>query len=150
MAIYDCTTPAQAEVYIRAANRTRLAGQAMPLLTKWTEQESSFVAPASPTLSHRNEIKWLDIGLAGVEGLEPPTPGFGDREDQSRPVLLHVDQCGFSALHKAHGAARCCLIPAGCVQFGSKIGSNRCSLAWAHYHFDNAAIDVTVPEPGST
>jgi integrase len=48
MAIYDWATPAQAEVYIRAANRSRLAGQAMPLLTKWTEQESSFVAPASP------------------------------------------------------------------------------------------------------
>jgi integrase len=54
MAIYDWSTPAQAEVYIRAANRTRLAGQAMPLLTKWTEQESSFVAPANLTLSHRN------------------------------------------------------------------------------------------------
>jgi integrase len=48
MAIYDWSTPAQAEVYIRAANRTRLAGQAMPLLEKWTEGESSFVAPASP------------------------------------------------------------------------------------------------------
>jgi integrase len=53
MAIYDWSTPAQAEVYIRAASRTRLAGQAMPLLTKWTERESSFVAPASPALSHR-------------------------------------------------------------------------------------------------
>lgn len=54
MAIYDWSTPGQAEVYIRAANRTRLAGQAMPLLTKWTEGESSFVAPASPALSHRS------------------------------------------------------------------------------------------------
>jgi integrase len=54
MAIYDWSTAAQAEVYIRAANRTRLAGQAMPLLVKWTEQESSFVAPASPALSHRS------------------------------------------------------------------------------------------------
>ena len=53
MAIYDWSSPSQAEVYTRAANRTRLAGQAMPLLTKWTEQESSFVAPASPALSHR-------------------------------------------------------------------------------------------------
>jgi hypothetical protein len=57
MAIYDWSTPAQAEVYIRAANRTRLAGQAMLLLAKWTERESSFVAPASPALSHQNEIK---------------------------------------------------------------------------------------------
>lgn len=32
MAIYDWSTPGQAEVYIRAANRTKLAGQAMPLL----------------------------------------------------------------------------------------------------------------------
>jgi integrase len=54
MAIYDWSTPAQAEVYIRAANRTRLAGQAMPLLAKWTEGESSFVAPASTALSHRS------------------------------------------------------------------------------------------------
>jgi integrase len=57
MAIYDWSTPAQAEVYIRAANRSRLAGQAMRLLAKWTEQESSFVSPASPTLSHLSEIK---------------------------------------------------------------------------------------------
>jgi hypothetical protein len=57
MAIYDWSTPAQAEVYIRAANRTRLAGQAMPLLSKWTEQECSFVSPASPSLSHLSEIK---------------------------------------------------------------------------------------------
>jgi integrase len=57
MAIYDWSTPSQAEVYIRAANRTRLAGQAMPLLAKWTEQESSIVAPDSPTLSHPREIK---------------------------------------------------------------------------------------------
>jgi integrase len=54
MAIYDWSTPGQAEVYIRAANRSRLAGQAMPLLGKWTEQESSFVAPTSPALSHRS------------------------------------------------------------------------------------------------
>jgi hypothetical protein len=47
MAISDWSTPAQAEVYFRAANWTRLAGQAMPLLAKWTEQESPFVAPAS-------------------------------------------------------------------------------------------------------
>jgi hypothetical protein len=53
MAIYDWSTPAQAEVYTRAANRTLLAGQAMPLLTKWTEQESSFVAPDGSALSHR-------------------------------------------------------------------------------------------------
>jgi hypothetical protein len=39
---------------IRAINRTKLAGQAMPLLTDWTEREPSFVAPASPTLSHRS------------------------------------------------------------------------------------------------
>ena len=57
MAIYDWSTPAQAEVYIRAANRIRLAGQAMPLLAKWTEGESSLFAPASPTLSHPNEFK---------------------------------------------------------------------------------------------
>lgn len=54
MAIYDWSTPVQAEVYIRAANRTKLAGQAMPLLAKWTEQELSFVAPASSALSHRS------------------------------------------------------------------------------------------------
>lgn len=52
MAIYDWATPGQAEVYFRAANRTRLAGQAMPLLTKWTEQELSFVALGGPALSH--------------------------------------------------------------------------------------------------
>jgi hypothetical protein len=59
MAIYDWSTPAQAEVYIRAANRTRLANQAMPLLAKWMDRtgivlyrtcQSSFVAP------ERNQI----------------------------------------------------------------------------------------------
>ena len=34
MAIFDWSTPAQAEVYTRAANRKRLTAQAMPLLTK--------------------------------------------------------------------------------------------------------------------
>ena len=29
--------------------------------------------------------------LAGVEGLEPPTPGFGDREDQYLAVWWRVD-----------------------------------------------------------
>jgi integrase len=67
MAIYDWSTPAQAEVYIRAANRTRLARQAMPLLAKWTEQESSQSA-----LSHR--LKYLEKlrPLAGVEGVQHP------------------------------------------------------------------------------
>jgi hypothetical protein len=33
-----------------------------------------------------------------VEGLEPPTPGFGVREASSRPVLPNNDQPGFSAV----------------------------------------------------
>ena len=53
MAIYDWSTPGQAEVYIRAVNRTRLAGQAMPLLTEWTEQEIAFASPSVVTPSHR-------------------------------------------------------------------------------------------------
>jgi integrase len=54
MAIYDWSTPSQAAVYTRAANRKRMAGQAMVLLTKWTEQEPLLVAPDSPALSHRS------------------------------------------------------------------------------------------------
>jgi integrase len=34
MAIYDWSSPQQAETYTRAADRTRLAGRAMPLLAK--------------------------------------------------------------------------------------------------------------------
>jgi hypothetical protein len=49
MAIYDWSTPAQAEVYFRAANRSRLAGQATPLLAKWTEHDL--------LLSYLKEIK---------------------------------------------------------------------------------------------
>ncbi len=54
MAIFDWATPSQAEPYIRAANRKRMAGQAMALLAGWTQQEPSFVAPTGPTLSHRS------------------------------------------------------------------------------------------------
>jgi integrase len=61
MAIYDWSTPAQAEPYIRAANRKRMARDAMPLLTAFasemhesrTEPEPTFVAPPVPALSHR-------------------------------------------------------------------------------------------------
>ncbi len=61
MAIYDWSSPAQAEQYIRAANRKRMAHDAMPLLNAFatemhgtgTEAEPSFVAPAPPALSHR-------------------------------------------------------------------------------------------------
>jgi integrase len=60
MAIYDWSSPAQAEPYIRAANRKRMAQEAMPLLNAFatemhgtgTEPEPSFVAPALPALSH--------------------------------------------------------------------------------------------------
>jgi integrase len=61
MAIYDWSTPAQAEPYIRAANRKRMARDAMPLLTAFasemheprTEPEPIFVAPPLAALSHR-------------------------------------------------------------------------------------------------
>jgi len=87
MAIYDWATPGQAEPYIRAANRKRMANDAMPLLEFFSRQmneagtarEPTFVSPATPALSHRNEIIGLAGEMAGVEGLEPPTPGFGDR-----------------------------------------------------------------------
>ena len=32
-----------------------------------------------PTLGKAFVYQGLDLGMAGVEGLEPPTPGFGDR-----------------------------------------------------------------------
>jgi integrase len=62
MAIYDWSSPAQAEPYIRAANRKRMANDAMPLLTAFsremdgsrTSAEQSFVAPPASALSHRN------------------------------------------------------------------------------------------------
>jgi integrase len=62
MSIYDWSSPAQAEPYIRAANRKRMARDAMPLLNAFatemhgtgTEPEPSFVAPALPALSHRS------------------------------------------------------------------------------------------------
>jgi hypothetical protein len=87
MAIYDWSTPAQAERHICAATRKQMANDAMPFLTAFsremdglrTSAEQSFVAPAAPALSHRNYINHLTADLAGVEGLEPPTPGFGDR-----------------------------------------------------------------------
>jgi hypothetical protein len=61
MAVFDWTTPAQAKVYMEAANRKRMANDAMPLLTHFsramygsrTLPEPSFVAPAMPALSHR-------------------------------------------------------------------------------------------------
>jgi integrase len=62
MAVFDWATPAQAEPYIRAANRKSMARDAMPLLTHFSRQmdgsrtlpEPSFVAPPLPALSHRS------------------------------------------------------------------------------------------------
>lgn len=51
MAIYDWRTPGQAEVYIRKANRKKLAGDAMPLLTVGPldqSKNSKSVSPANP------------------------------------------------------------------------------------------------------
>ena len=87
MAVFDWATPGQAEPYIRAANRKRMANDAMPLLGFFGErmneigsdQEPSFVSLGTPVLSHPNKISDFTHGVAGVEGLEPPTPGFGDR-----------------------------------------------------------------------
>jgi integrase len=61
MAVFDWTTSAQAKVYTEAANRKRMANDAMPLLTHFsramdasrTLPEPSFVAPGIPALSHR-------------------------------------------------------------------------------------------------
>jgi integrase len=62
MAIFDWATPGQAEPYIRAANRKRMANDAMPLLEFFSQQmneagtasEHTLVAPANPALSHRS------------------------------------------------------------------------------------------------
>lgn len=62
MAVFDWTTSAQAKVYTEAANRKRMANDAMPLLSHFsramdgsgTLPEPSFVAPNAPALSHRS------------------------------------------------------------------------------------------------
>jgi hypothetical protein len=62
MAIFDWSSPAQAAVYTRAANRKLMANDAMPLLAHFsramdgsrTLPEPSFVAPNAPALSHRS------------------------------------------------------------------------------------------------
>jgi len=62
MAVFDWATPAQAEPYFRAANRRQMANDAMQLLVHFSREmdvsrtlaEPSFVAPATPALSHRS------------------------------------------------------------------------------------------------
>jgi integrase len=77
MAVFDWATPGQAEPYIRAANRKRMANDAMPLLSFFGErmneigsdQEPSFVSLDASVLSHPNKISDFSGGVAGVEVL---------------------------------------------------------------------------------
>jgi hypothetical protein len=40
----------------------------------------------------------VDLALAGVEGLEPPTPGFGGREALFGLILANISKFDFSGV----------------------------------------------------
>jgi hypothetical protein len=82
MAMFDWTTESMAEVDTRAAEKKRLAGQAMFLI--WLDRNGNENCRADlPGAVAPREIsevvQVLANRLAGVAGLEPATPGFGDR-----------------------------------------------------------------------
>ena len=79
MAIFDWKTPGQARTSIqrRPGGKSWLAARWRSL--KRTLIRTSIVAPTILRLSHLSKINRLGKRVAGVEGLEPPTPGFGDR-----------------------------------------------------------------------
>jgi hypothetical protein len=78
MAMFDWSTISQAEVYTKAADRKRMAGEAMGLInldqTTNNDCRNLIVAPKIST-GNQSGMKQM----AGVAGLEPATPGFGDR-----------------------------------------------------------------------
>jgi hypothetical protein len=43
------------------------------------QRECRFPTEIFEQLHHQKKINYFASSLAGVEGLEPPTPGFGDR-----------------------------------------------------------------------
>jgi len=76
-----------------------------------------------PTLTKLLETQEQFLELAGVEGLEPPTPGFGDRGGSSPHIIWCAKPCEFIGLPAARCAMRSCGVPVGLREFGSKIGS---------------------------
>lgn len=78
MAMFDWSTISQAEVYIREADCKRMAGEAMGLINLDQNRNgdclTTIVAPKISALNQHDRRH-----MAGVAGLEPATPGFGDR-----------------------------------------------------------------------
>jgi hypothetical protein len=76
--MFNWSTISQAEVYTKAADRKRMAGEAMGLInldqTTNNDCRTLIVAPKTSL-----ENQWDMDRMAGVAGLEPATPGFGDR-----------------------------------------------------------------------
>jgi hypothetical protein len=77
MAMFGWDSPRMAEVYTRAAEQKRLAGGALFLITLERGNDDCRTPAGAPKLSMSNQQDRKQ--MAGVAGLEPATPGFGDR-----------------------------------------------------------------------
>ena len=79
MASFDWRTPGQAKVYTDAADRKRLAGKGIGLLDADRNENADCRTENSGSVAPEENPGLNPPRVAGVEGLEPPTPGFGDR-----------------------------------------------------------------------
>src|SRR5215831_14568783 len=90
MTIFDWKTPAQAKVYTDAADRKRMAGQAMPLLAAGrTENENWPTASSASDPPQRNQTLNPPDGRSG--GTRTPNPRFW------RPVLWPIELHSYEA-----------------------------------------------------
>jgi hypothetical protein len=60
-----------------------------------------------------------------VAGLEPATPGFGDRVGSSPDIISSPKPYGIVGFPAPHGTKQSYATQIGFREFGSKIGSNR-------------------------
>ena len=63
-------------------------------------------------------------GMAGVEGLEPPTPGFGERAGVFRRVSLRAVEAVFASNFQGCQSVKCLQMPPCIFEFGPNIGPN--------------------------
>src|SRR5215207_4038916 len=94
----------------RRHTRKRRTGRSWPATIRscWEERtvNTGIVAPDCRTVWKRLSASGFRVWLAGVEGLEPPTPGFGDRainiSRYFRPVRAFSEIACFRCFVRAH------------------------------------------------
>jgi hypothetical protein len=79
MVPFDWSSEKPATAHTKNANPTGIAAAAGALFALRPLARLAEVPRQEQSAQNRHKLLILFIFLAGVEGLEPPTPGFGDR-----------------------------------------------------------------------